>query len=136
MTIRRIPGFRRAAGPVGRAAGRHALVLALLAVAAVALAAPAGSAAQGRWVGTWATGPVAVAPPPPEVQAEEVPTPSPRTPVRVRNQTIRQVVRTSIGGSQVRVTLTNLFGTEPARDRRRSRRAAGRTTAPSGRAPT
>ena len=42
-----------------------------------------------------------------------MPTPAPRTPARVRNQTIRQVVRTSIGGSQVRVTLTNLFGTEP-----------------------
>ncbi len=82
-------------------------------VLAALLFAPAASAAQGRWVGTWATGPVAVEPPPPEAQAGEAPTPAPRTPVRVRNQTIRQVVRTSIGGSPVRVALTNLFGTHP-----------------------
>ena len=111
--MHRIPSFRRAAGPVRRAARGRFLSLPLVAVVAVVLAAPAVSAAQGRWVGTWATGPVAVEPPPPEVQAQEVPMPAPRTPVRVRNQTIRQVVRTSIGGSQVRVTLTNLFGTEP-----------------------
>ncbi len=111
--MHRIPGFRRAAGPVRRAAGGRPLSLPLVAVAAVVIAVPAVSAAQSRWVGTWATGPVAVGPPPPEVQAQEVPMPAPRTPVRVRNQTIRQVVRTSIGGSQVRVTLTNLFGTEP-----------------------
>ena len=113
MSIRRFRTFRRSVGPVRRAAGGRTRVLALAAVAAVLLAIPAVSAAQGRWVGTWATGPLAVDPPPPEVQAEEVPAPAPRTPVRVRNQTIRQVVRTSIGGSQVRVTLTNLFGTEP-----------------------
>ena len=111
MMTRRM--FRRAVGPVRRAAGGRTLALALAAVVAVLPVTPAVSAAQGRWVGTWATGPVAVDPPPPEVQAEEVPTPAPRTPVRVRNQTIRQVVRTSIGGWQVRVTLTNLFGTEP-----------------------
>ncbi len=111
--VRRIFWPRPALGPVLRAAGACTLALALAAVAAVLLSAPAVSAAQGRWVGTWATGPVAVEPPPPEVQAEEVPTPAPRTPVRVRNQTIRQVVRTSIGGSQVRVAVTNLFGTEP-----------------------
>ena len=104
---------RRAVGPVRRDAAGRTLALALFAVASVLLAAPAVTAAQGRWVGTWATGPVAVEPPPPEVQAEEVPAPAPRTPVRVRNQTIRQVVRTSIGGSQVRVAVTNLFGTEP-----------------------
>ena len=103
--------FRWAVGPVRRT-GRT-LALGLAAVAAVLLVTPTVSAAQGRWVGTWATGPVAVEPPPPEAQAQEVPMPAPRTPVRVRNQTIRQVVRTSIGGSQVRVTLTNLFGTEP-----------------------
>ena len=106
-----VPGS--GADPVFRPAGARAIALALAAVATVMLAAPAVSAAQGRWVGTWAAGPLAIDPPPPEVQAEEVPMPAPRTPVRVRNQTIRQVVRTSIGGSQVRVAVTNLFGTEP-----------------------
>ena len=113
MLTNTTPTFHLAAGPLRRAACGGFPALALLAVAALLVAAPTVSAAQGRWVGTWATGPVAVEPPPPEVQAEEVPTPAPRTPVRVRNQTVRQVVRTSIGGSRMRVTLTNLFGTEP-----------------------
>ena len=113
MKTRRISRFRRAVGPVRRTAGGRTPALALTAVAAILLAVPAVSTAQGRWVGTWAAGPLAVDPPPPEAQAEEAPTPAPRTPVRVRNQTIRQVVRTSIGGSPVRVALTNLFGAEP-----------------------
>ena len=85
------------------------LAASLLLIALVA--APAAAAAQGRWVGTWTTGPLALDPPAPETQAEAAP--GPGTPVRLRNQTIRQFVRTSIGGSQVRVALTNLFGTEP-----------------------
>ena len=107
MRTLRVSRFRRAVAPVRRA-GRT-VALGLAAVAAVFLVTPTVSAAQGRWVGTWATGPVAVEPPPPEAQAA----PAPRTPVRVQNRTIRQVVRTSIGGSPVRVTLTNRFGTEP-----------------------
>ena len=114
MTIRRIPRFRRIAGPVRRAAGGCVAALAQVAVAAVVLAAvvlaaPAGSAAQSRWVGTWATGPVAVEPPPPEVQAEEAPTPAPRTPVRVSNRTIRQG-RTAIGGSPMYETPRTPWG--------------------------
>src|SRR5688572_20066383 len=34
-------------------------------------------------------------------------------PTTVTNQTIRQIVRTSIGGSRVRVVLSNAFGTAP-----------------------
>src|SRR5687768_1998923 len=34
-------------------------------------------------------------------------------PVTISNQTIRQIVRTSIGGSRVRVVLSNVFGTAP-----------------------
>ena len=97
--------------PAPRPAGARALASAALVVALVAT--PAIAAAQGRWVGTWTTGPLAVDPPAPEAQAAVAAAPGPRTPVRLRNQTIRQFVRTSIGGSQVRVALTNLFGTEP-----------------------
>ncbi len=100
--------FHPAGDPVRRTADRRPLALAL---AAVVLAVPAGSAAQGRWVGTLATGPVTVEPPPSEVRAQEVPMPAPRTTVRLRNQTIRQVVvRTSIGGSQVRATPRTPWG--------------------------
>ena len=112
MTKCKIPVFCPLAGPVLRTVGRRAIAL-ILAAAGILVVVPAVAAAQGRWVGTWATGPVAVEPPPPDVQAEEVLAPRPRTPVRVSNQTIRQVVRTSIGGARVRVTFTNLFGTEP-----------------------
>ena len=82
MKTRRISRFRRAVGPVRRTAGGRTPALALTAVAAILLAVPAVSTAQGRWVGTWAAGPLAVDPPPPEAQAEEAPTPAPRTPVR------------------------------------------------------
>ena len=34
-------------------------------------------------------------------------------PVTVNNQTLRQIVRTSVGGSRVRVVLSNVFGTAP-----------------------
>jgi lysophospholipase L1-like esterase len=56
---------------------------------------PADEAA--RWVGTWATAPTAV----PESGAE-----------RLEDVTVRQVVHLSIGGDQLRLRLTNEFGTE------------------------
>src|SRR5262245_23376393 len=71
-----------------------------------------GSAQQPRsdhWVGTWST---AVVP-------STVPTLAPgRTPPAMasqvfQNQTLRQIVHTSIGGSRVRVVLSNVFGTAP-----------------------
>ena len=34
-------------------------------------------------------------------------------PLTVNNQTLRQIVRTSVGGSRVRVVLSNVFGTSP-----------------------
>ena len=88
---------------------RFAVSLLLIAL----VAAPAAAAAQGRWVGTWATGPLALDPPAAEARTGAAAAPEPGAPVRLRNQTIRQFVRTSIGGSQARVALTNLFGTEP-----------------------
>jgi lysophospholipase L1-like esterase len=62
-----------------------------------------------HWVGTWATAPVSV-PSQPGRQAQlgqQGPPPS------VNNQTLRQIVHTSIGGDRVRVVLTNAFGTAP-----------------------
>jgi len=73
--------------------------------------------AADRWVGTWATAlvgrpqivPPAVAAPAPGAPAPAAPAPLPA----FTNQTLRQIVRTSIGGERVRVTLSNAFGTAP-----------------------
>ena len=62
--------------------------------------APARDRDDDRWIGTWTASPQAPEP------SFIVPTPA-----QFDNQTIRQVVRTSIGGHKVRVRLSNEFGT-------------------------
>ena len=64
-----------------------------------------GSAATGqRWVGTWAVSP----------QTQEGFASIPAVPPPMfSNQTLRQIIHTSIGGSQVRVRFANTFGTTP-----------------------
>lgn len=57
-----------------------------------------------HWVGTWAASPQ----PPGEGIPGVVP---PAVSPTFNNQTLRQIVHTSIGGKQVRVRLSNLFGT-------------------------
>ena len=59
----------------------------------------AAAAATGNWVGTWATGP----------QLTETGN-NPPTPPGLTNNTLRQVVFTSISGSQIRLRLSNEFG--------------------------
>jgi lysophospholipase L1-like esterase len=51
-----------------------------------------------HWVGTWATAPMSQAPSPA---------------VNINNQTLRQIVHLSVGGDQVRVRVSNAFGTAP-----------------------
>jgi lysophospholipase L1-like esterase len=71
-----------------------------------------------HWVGTWATSPVgrsAVPPPPPAAPATAAATgrgnaPAPMVP---NNQTLREIVHTSLGGDAVRIVLANSFGTSP-----------------------
>jgi lysophospholipase L1-like esterase len=72
------------------------------------LVAPAATQSQERWVGTWATAVVArpVAPAAPAA-------PNTPPPVHVNNQTLRQIVHVSLGGSRVRVVFSNAFGTAP-----------------------
>ena len=60
------------------------------------------------WVGTWATAPVLLLPPDARATAGLG-----AEPVRIQGQTLRQIVHTSIGGSALRVALTNLFGSGP-----------------------
>jgi len=57
-------------------------------------AGAAQSKSSSNWVTTWAAAPASAGPP-------------------LGPQTIRQVVRTSIGGSSLRIRLSNLFGTAP-----------------------
>ena len=77
-------------------------------VASCAVAVPVVTEDQNdHWVGAWATAPVSLPVPDQSAPSQGVPTP------RINNQTVRQVVHTSVGGSQVRVVLTNQYGTEP-----------------------
>ncbi|MGX7828096.1 SGNH/GDSL hydrolase family protein [Actinokineospora sp. 24-640] len=84
--------------PYRRLAPLLAAVLLLLTGWTAAGAAPSGPPAS--WVGTWAS----------------VPTSTPATGTReLRDQTIRQVVHTSIAGDRLRLRLTNEFGDRPLR---------------------
>ena len=84
----------------------------LLVLPAVALPPAAAAQAARHWVGTWAAGLQAQAPPDPtsgQDPGQDLFGPL----ARVRNQTLRQIVRATIGGSRLRVALTNVFGTGP-----------------------
>lgn len=78
----------------------------LIAMASIAaLGTITGEAQSGRrWIATWATSPVQVSPLN-EKPFKDV----------LENTTVRQVVPLSIGGSGVRLRLTNVMGTGPAR---------------------
>lgn len=95
------------------------------------------SGASNHWVGTWATA-VVVRPQAPAAPQQVPPTASgqpnacqpaafgpgpgpgggrggqaPAPPLNFRNQTLRQIVHTSLGGDRVRVVFGNAFGTIP-----------------------
>lgn len=71
---------------------------------------PAALAQNGRehWVGTWATAVV----PRPQATPGAAPGRGP-VPLNFNNQTLRQIVHVSLGGSRIRVVLSNAFGTSP-----------------------
>ena len=78
----------------------------LLAAGIMTAGASAGQAADmGDWIGTWG----ASAQP---VWAPDF-LPSPKVPPNFFNQTVRELATISIGGSRVRVVLTNEYGTKP-----------------------
>ena len=66
-------------------------------------------APTSHWVATWATASVGR---PQFPTAAPVGAPAPVV-LNFNNQTLGQVVRTSIGGSRARLVVTNEFGTEP-----------------------
>jgi lysophospholipase L1-like esterase len=79
--------------------------MALVVLYAVAPASAQRVADDSRWVGTWATALVARAP-----AAQPAPAAGA---MALNDQTLRQVVRISLGGEQVRVVVSNAFGTAP-----------------------
>jgi lysophospholipase L1-like esterase len=98
--------------------------LRLLAVPALAVTVATIAAAQstgGQWVGTWGTAktwrPVAAAPAAPPAAAPAATPPAGRgaapAPIQFNNQTLRQIVRVSLGGERLRVVFSNTFGTAP-----------------------
>jgi len=88
-----------------------------------------GGGSGEHWVGTWTTSDVGrpqnpLPPPPPGPIAAPVPgqppipiaPPPPAVPLpfmHFNNQTLRQIVHTSIGGNRARIALSNTFGTTP-----------------------
>jgi lysophospholipase L1-like esterase len=91
---------------------RVALLVIVLALGDTALAQRGAE----HWVGTWAAAEVGRPRTPPTPLPSPPGQPPPATPapfVQFDNQTLRQIVRTSIGGSRVRIVLSNIFGTAP-----------------------
>ena len=114
-----LPATRRLQGSSGRAAAISIAVVLLIGHTGVG--AQSGRTAE-HWVGTWATSEVGrpQMPPPPVAPVATAPTPlgapgpapAPPAPfMHFNNQTLRQIVHTSIGGNRARVVLSNTFGT-------------------------
>jgi lysophospholipase L1-like esterase len=94
---------------------RH--TLASVIVAALVVVAPQAQRGGDHWVATWATATVGrpQSPPPAPAPATATAT-APAQPapyVHFNNQTLRQIVHTTVGGSQARVVFSNAFGTTP-----------------------
>ena len=105
---------------------KRQLFLVALLLALCLLANHKGMFAQSgnndHWVGTWSTSEVGrpqTPPPPapalPPFQTNQCPAAPPAAPtfMHFKNQTLRQIVHSSIGGSRVRVVLSNVYGTAP-----------------------
>ena len=79
--------------------------VATLLAAFVAAPAPAQQGEEVEWVGTW------TASPQPVWDADFfVPVGIPRS---LRNQTLRQIARVSLGGDQLRIVISNEYGDRP-----------------------
>ena len=89
-------------------------LLASLALSAIlAPARPLAQGAQDFWISTWGTALVG-RPHMPALQAlPPQPSPAAQPFLHFSNQTLRQVAHMSMGGSSVRVVLSNAFGTAP-----------------------
>jgi lysophospholipase L1-like esterase len=89
------------------------VILVLASAGHPALAAaqrPVAAPGQSQWVATWATAQEFYRRPPPPPAPAGSAAPARRPPFTVENQTVRMIVRTSIGGQRARVRLANAFG--------------------------
>ena len=77
----------------------------MLALAAAAPTGAARAAGTEPWITTWAATPA-------PRWAEELPAPF-NVPETLEGQTVRQIARIGVGGDQVRIVLSNEFGTRP-----------------------
>jgi lysophospholipase L1-like esterase len=92
----------------------HKIIL-MICILGLALAATTQDlTGQERWVATWAASPQSASFdfPGPKQPAAQQPPPF-FMPPNVNNQTVRMIVRASIGGSSVRVRISNAYGTNP-----------------------
>ena len=97
MTFSNVDALQRRSGVLRKAFGAAALAASLI-FTSVAVQAD-------DWIGTWTA---SVQP----VWEPDFPVPT-NIPRNLWNQTVRQTVRASIGGKQVRVVFTNEYGTQP-----------------------
>src|SRR5271156_2951477 len=81
------------------------LAMGMLALAAAAPTGAARSAGTEPWITTWAATPA-------PRWGEELPAPF-NVPEVIEGQTVRQIARISVGGDQLRIVLSNEFGTRP-----------------------
>jgi lysophospholipase L1-like esterase len=88
-----------------RGMSRHRGLFVLLLIASLTLVAPSANASP-RWVASWAASPVV---------GSVIPWSDCPAGTGLSDQTVRNVVFASVGGAQVRVRLTNAFGTSPMR---------------------
>ncbi len=77
----------------------------LLAIVAFASLSMASAADQTHWIGTWGASPAPQLPSPAQMLADKV---------LFANQTVREIVHVSAGGTTVRVRLSNAYGSDAA----------------------
>ena len=99
------PSLNSAARRSANGLTRNIVSIGAVALAVIATAAPANAAGNEPWITTWAATPA-------PRWAEELPAPF-NVPEVLGDQTVRQVTRISVGGDQLRVVISNEFGTRP-----------------------
>jgi lysophospholipase L1-like esterase len=113
-------GISRSA--ISRLGSSAVLAGAVVAIGLALSSAPRAQSSGEHWVGTWATSEVGrpQTPParvqgPPPFMRNSCPAgpPAAATFPQFKNQTLRQIIHTSLAGSKIRVVLSNRFGEEP-----------------------
>ena len=86
---------------------RPAVLAAAFALASALSGLSPARAGDRTWVGTWMASPQ-------PVWGSDFPFPT-KIPASVQDQTFRQVLRVSLGGSRVRLVFSNTYGDKPMR---------------------